>query len=409
MLLLYICLCSFCFYLSLKKYKKVINILSLYIFIWLLNVLLYELKLLQYNNLEIKTWLILCANIIIFSFGCLIPKKNFLSCLDDKEIDESTLLKIIIISCIIASIGIIPNLLMLISKYGYNILKSTTYIYADNLNGNGIKAIPYLGSLSMFALLLTSTYITNYGFKKILVLPLVLVILDILPSGSRGNLILALLLLLIPYIFNNKSYNTSRIKSIVSISLMIVGLLTFYSIFTYNRRPNTTIEPYVSETMVEINNYVPIAHKSYLYFTSPLGVLNEYLKEPRFLFGINTFSVERNFLNKFGLDVKYEATQPAYNIPMRTNVGTWLKDFCEDFTIPGMFIVIFGVSWFFDGIYMKSRKYINSQILFNLTGMLIYLSWFYFYLRQGSVTIVIIATIVLLVYMSLRNKHLKRN
>lgn len=392
MIFIYILLSLFFIYLSFKKYKKYINILSLYIFIWLLNVILYEIKLVYYNSLTIKTWIILFLNILIFSIGCLFPKNKKIFLFRKININEKQLYKYIVITSLVSSIAIIFNLFLLIDRYGWNLFSATTYIYGDNLNGVGVKTIPYLGSLSLLALLLSSVYLINFGFKKMLICPYVLVLLDILPTGSRGNLVLAIILTVIPILFikNDSLDKIINIKTIKKIMISLcVFFAIFYTLFTYNRRPALSSLEYASDTMITLESKIPVFYKTYVYFTSPIGVLNEYLKNPRYIFGINSFSVERNFLNKMGINVKYEHTQPAYDIPIRTNVGTWLKDFYEDFTIVGMIIVIFIFGYIFDFLNENNKNNIYSQILFNFIGMLIYLSWFYFYLRQGNVTIII--------------------
>ena len=71
----------------------------------------------------------------------------------------------------------------------------------------------------------------------------------------------------------------------------------FYSIFTYNRRPDTPNDPYVTDEMVEINNYVPLFHKSYEYFTSPVGVLNEYLKKAHTDYLVRKLKMGKDFFD----------------------------------------------------------------------------------------------------------------
>lgn len=408
MILLYTILCVSAIYLSYRKYKKILNPLSLYIFIWLLNVLLYELKLIKYNSLTYKTWVILFLNIIFFSLGIFMKKR---SCsLIEEKFTKDNMIRIILFLCVLSGIAIFPNLFFCIKRYGINLLKMTTYIYADNVSGNGINTIPYLGSLAMLGVLFSSTYFKLYGFNKYLLLPYIMVILDILPTGSRGNLILVLVMSIIPFIFSNSNSKKKSKKQILILSSICLVFVMFYSIFTYNRRPDTPNDPYVTDEMVEINNYVPLFHKSYEYFTSPVGVLNEYLKKPRFIFGINTFSVERNILNKFGIPVRYEHTQPVYETPLPTNVGTWVKDFYEDFTVVGLFLCLFGIAYLLDKLYISLEKGIVYQVLFNFLSMLVYLSWFYFFMRQGSVTIMLfgIVGITLFLYKKCFFKNLKK-
>lgn len=412
MLYIYILLSFYLFYKSYKKYAKYINILSIYILIWVLNVLLYEMKLIQYNDLTLATWLILFLNILLFSVGCLLPKKNTKKDLFDFNIEQNSLKKYIIVCIIISSLAIVPNTIMLMNHYGINILQHTTEIYTDSLLNQSIFTIPYLGSFSLLAVLLSSVYFFSFGFDKIIIFPFILSFLDILPSGSRGTLIIAFLFTITPMLV--LSFNRIKVfnkKNIVILTLLCMLLLSTFYILTKNRAHNTYEQEYSTNLMTDIDTIIPGTYKNYRYFTSPIGVLNEFLKKPRFIFGINSLSVERNFINKFGGDVRYEKYQPYYDVPVHTNVGTWLTELSEDFTIPGMCVIIFFIAYFFDYIfqlYAKKRN-IFLHIVFGFLSTIIYMSWFMLFIRQGNITIVMLSITFFFLFkkLSLRKKNIK--
>ena len=51
----------------------------------------------------------------------------------------------------------------------------------------------------------------------------------------------------------------------------------------------------MSPLMIKLMDISPSIYKNYVYITSPLGVLNEFLKDPTFNFGGHTFLTIYNF------------------------------------------------------------------------------------------------------------------
>ncbi len=414
--LLYCLLCLGLIVCNTIERKKLFNALNIYLLIWAMMVLLYNLKWILYYDLTSTTWIMIYLSTISVFVGNLfgvhkakkhIQKCNTISAADIDLISKKRLINSILITSLIAAFAIIPNIFFLMEKYGLNILSKTSEIYYDNLNGKAPLSIPYLGAIIYVSDILAGIYFSRYGYKSFILLPIILSMLSILPSGSRGWLILAVFMFIFPYFImpsfqkaNKKATRKNRFK--LAILIMVVCML--FIILTINRSKNLDpqILQFMSPEMKIFAQKMPSVYKLYQYFASPIGVLNEFLKCPDFYFGKNTFAVLYNFLDKFGFDVNYSRYQTFYSIPIRTNVGTWVLELIQDFGIWGMFIVI--ISFAFTVGYFEqmsnvclARKYILWSTVFNTIFVM---SFFVWYLREGTM-IIIILTVAL---MNLVNK-----
>jgi oligosaccharide repeat unit polymerase len=140
----------------------------------------------------------------------------------------------------------------------------------------------------------------------------------------------------------------------------------------------------MSPLMVRMTEYNPTIYKIYEYVTSPIGVLNEYLKSPTYNFGLNSFNAFISLLNKFGANLYYSRYQQGYNIPIYTNVGTYIRELIQDFTIPGSVIVVFIFAFSYSKSFIQSirRKTYISLILTIVFSTIIFMSFFVWFFRE---------------------------
>lgn len=381
------------------KLHRAFNALNVYLITWSAMVALYGMRLINYYTTAYITWIVVfVATILVFSGFHLGRRIEVLSNGDNDSIDEDKLKRAIIKTSLFSSLAIIPNTFFLIQRYGINLLSKTTEIYYDNITGNATFSIPYISAVVYVACILAGIYFAAFGFNKILVLPVALAMLAILPSGSRGWLILSVFFIILPMLMikGNRANTEERIKkqNKIMIIIAVIAVLALFIVLTINRSKNLdpTIYQFISPRMLPVACAAPWVFKLYQYFASPVGVLNAFLINPTFYFGENTFGVFYNLFNKFGFDFQYSRYQTFYHIPIETNVGTWLLELSHDFTVLGMFIVVFLFAMLV-GYYEKKAiltRQVNDILLATTLETMLIMSFFVWYLREGTMVVVIL-------------------
>lgn len=393
----YILLCCLFFFINIRLFKSTINTLNIYLIIWSAMLVLYQLKLINYFELSVRTWIVLYTTTILVSISYTFGRSVYIedsSSSIKPEFEEKELKKIILIFSLISLIAIIPNTINLINRYGLNLLSATSEIYYDNLSGIAPNTIPYLGYFSQAACVLSGICFAKYSYNKILPIPIILSVINTLPSGSRGNIILTIFLTMLPFIILKAKKTKISKKSKKRAILLIIALIIFFVMLTINRSQNIdtqTIQT-LSGKRAEFALSYPAIYKMYQYYTSPLGVLNAYLNNPKFSFGSNTFLPLFGLLNRLGFNIKYNRYQEFYLIPIRANVGTWIRELSIDFTVPGMYIVICIFS-FIVGMNDKIahvKRTVNNVYLTSILDTILIMSFFVWYFREGSMIILLI-------------------
>ena len=380
------------------KAKKVINAIVIYNCIWCIMVILYHTGLIEYYSISKKTWFILVFSELSLSIGYCLGrslkfKTIFRNNINYQEISKNRLCNCIKIMLFISAIAIVPNTYAIICRYGFNLLSVTRQIYYDNITGNATSYIPYFGCASQAAMILCGIYVSKFGFSKIVIFSFVMSILYGLPTGSRGYLLFDLLFFLIPLLITSKNlYMLIRKYGKPILLVFFIGVV-IYQILTANRSNTVQIEPYMSDKMIELTNKYPTIYKNFTYFTGSLGVLNAYLNDMNFYFGMNSFYSVYNLFNKFGTNFKVVRYQDYYDIPYRTNVGTWLRELMQDFGIAGMLFIVFLFAFLLGHLEMKrDNGNINIKNLYVVTVMyaMLIMSFYVWYLREGFIYVLII-------------------
>ncbi|SHH94252.1 oligosaccharide repeat unit polymerase [Clostridium collagenovorans DSM 3089] len=407
MIYIYIFFNILLFVFSRKIFKKNINPVSIYCIVWSIISILYELKFIYYYKLSIKTWSIIFLMQGLFSIGNFmgvliynikVHKKN--NTLLDENIIKNKIFKVIMISSLISAISIIPNIVSLIKVYGINgLFSSIGDIYNNRVNGTGENIyISYFGPFIFIALMYTGVYIRKYGVRKFLFLPIILAILNSLSFGGRNNIIMGFLFLTIPMFIGEREYTKQlklNNKNKIYIIIFIIVFILLFSIINKERANITSISPYVSPLMNKLTSTNHSIYKLYTYATSPIGVLNEYLNNPFYSFGANTFLPIYKQFSKLGFNVELMWTLPFYHIPISSNVGTYIMELIIDFSIPGACAVSYFLGIVSGNIFTKlmDKKDILSYVIVTIVTFCTIMSFFIWYMRSINMWIILFFSI----------------
>ena len=345
-------------------FKKWINHLTIYSFIWGGLIFLYELKLLPYDDIIPLAWFFIIVAFIAFICGILtvttsrnlysgeqvlVGKSDmFLPIFTD---NGRTLKYSIICFSLIGLYAGIQHWLVLLDKFGSfaSILINANKIYSMNNKGEITGIIPYISSFGYVGVFLAGIYTAYKGrFSPLSFLPLVGIVVKDLASFGRAGMLLAIMQFIFTFfLFRHLLKNDLRERfkffksnAVLAFIIIFVFLIVAASLVRVSR---ISFESYqgASKVLRQLENNSIISPSIYLYLSSDIGVLSQYLysENESAEFGQNTFLTIYGFLAKIGAVEKPELFQKGYYIPMWTNTGTFIREIHADFGVIGVILV----------------------------------------------------------------------
>ena len=385
-----------------KNYGSWFNPITLYSFVWEIAVALHESRLITFHELSAYTWFIIIFMQTLYVISCnagmrsrLVigkyrPEANHI--VNNEEL-KSQLKKYIIITTCVAAISVLINLYGTISRFGTHLLENLTDVYAARVyNQDTSDTIPYIGSFLFIALPLCGIYLKKFGFSFFAIPTFVLVFLNALNSGGRAGIVFSMILFASAYYITDmnvpktKKPMTRKRKILMYIGVAI--LVAMIVVISIQRNAGQRLT-YATPAFIKIFGNNLLVYKSITYISGPVGVLNEYLKTSEFHFGQNTFLTVFNLLNRLGIGERIEQYQEWFYTPLPCNVGTFIRELIEDFTVVGaaLCVLIFG--------YVSSRSYMNakeynrtrSKVMWAIISLVLLLSFFDWKLRSSNIWI----------------------
>lgn len=398
MVVLYCIFCFFAVYVGKIIYSNFFNPICLYSIVWGVAVLVHQSDLIIFYDLTLFCWMVIFASHLLFVLGCIIgrhlnvdDKPIVIECVGEEQL-KNWMLAGIAVTMSLAAIAIVTNLKTMISIYGFNLMEQIVLIYGDRINETEkIETIPYLGSFIFITLPLLGCYLKRFGFH-ILIIPCVfLACADALISGGRGGIVFALLLFLAGYVCMDKGYELSSRGRVIFPLICLVAFVSMI-LFVSQERADGLKMPYATDLYKALFGYNVTLYKGLVYIAGPIGTLNEYLRECEFHFGRNSFLTIYNVLARLGLMEPINHYQEFFSTPMECNVGTWVREIIEDFTLFGamFFIPSFGVLSSCVYSCALRRKTITLKIIWSVFAMVLALSFYDWKFRSASMWITVL-------------------
>lgn len=381
-------------------FKKWFNHLSLYTLIWMVMIILYEMKLLPFLDLSVKTWLIVVGAFISFLLGILTifsARSIFPRQEDSKNNYTRPALfldggkKIRFLLLVFSVIGLYASLQhwsVLLNQYGSlaNIFLHANEIYTGRISNEEVKGvIPYIWLFAYFAVFLGGLYSAYKGRVTLLALiPILAIILKETARFTRSGILFGLLeftvsfMLFRHYLSNSETNKTiPRLKIFFTTAIIITLMVIGATLVKIVRNPIDSFQGSNSK-IGQLNSTGIISPSVYFYGASQVGVLNVFLRDnnEQVLFGNSTFLTLYNLIAKFEVIPKPETFQRGYYIPYWSNTATYLRDLLADFGISGALIFPF------------------------LTGLLTTFFWFRYYNYKKSIDYVILVYLYILITIS---------
>jgi len=376
-------------------FKKWFNPLSLYVIIWGVLISLYEWKLLPYVNIIPLAWFFIFSSFFSLLLGIstafyirkhfyqdeLFAKKSHL----DIEIfkDGGTAVKyMLIVLSLISVFSGVHHWIVLIDMFGSipSVFLNATTIYNMHVQREIKGFIPYLPIIGYVAIFLAGIHTAYKGrFSVLTFLPFIGIVLKELATVGRSGMLLALLEFLFTFTFfryllnkdSNQRYKFSKKNALFATTILLV---LFISSATLVRITRVSGEYYTgaSRELKEMRGNLLITPSIYLYFSSDIGVLSQYLKfeNENIKFGQNSLLPLYDFVAKLGIIQKVPDVQKGYFIPMWVNTGTYIRELHADFGVIGVFVFPFllglAITWYW-------YNFFNTKSLYSLL-ILVYLN-----------------------------------
>lgn len=379
-----------------KIYRKIVNPVTLYVVPWLLSVSLYEMKLINYYALSLTTWLVIILFQTLFFACCFVYKEKREEKIRNycHSLDSRTVFWTIMALTAFSALAIMPNFIFFLHRYGITFVSKFSEVYNDRLNGNAPFSIPYIGPFIYLCVVLTGIYYKKYGINFYLFIPLGLAVIDSIQGGGRSGLVLIFLLFAVPYLFVRKEQKKVRKnRNWIWIAAFLVLVVGVFVLVTRERSWINEDHPdyqYMSDTMRSLLKISPSIYKNYAYFSSPIGVLNAYLENPTFSFGKNSLSFFISFLNKFGAGLPYARYQEYYDVPITTNVGSYIREIVQDYYYFAPLVLIAFTLLYSKAYALLRRGNPFGEILFSIMSVSVILSFFMCYYRESVFWIMLI-------------------
>ena len=350
-------------------------------------ILTYQLKLVNYPDLKVDTWIIILLTFWSFILGILSYYVSHLESVSKKSAfseenfriklfeDNGRFIKILIL--IFSTLGLIGGLQhwsVLLHDYGSfeNILLSAGKIYRERVEGEIHGVVPYIYLFSYLGIFFAALF-TAYKqkFNILIIYPILAVVVRELANFSRAGILYGFLEFIFTFILFRhllkknsviqviKPSKKMLISFIIAMLIMVVGA----SLIKTLRNPTDIIENGSSRTLNKFEGGFFISPSVYLYLSSHIVVFDKYMhhNEKSEGFGANTFFTVYSILSKFDFVEKPQYYHRGYYIPIWSNTSTYLHDIFADFGYTGLylfpFLLGFLSSWFW---YLTFQK--NSLI-----------------------------------------------
>ncbi|MHB1050444.1 MAG: O-antigen polymerase [Bacteroidota bacterium] len=376
-------------------YRTWFNPIGFYSVIWGFVLGMFELKYIHYYSLQVETWVIIISSWLLYVIGAVtislvyppvrivknLPRKSVNPILD---IDVRYLKNIIWVLNLVSLTAALYNLSLMAKLSGgllnAFIIGNLVYSYrvAEGIPG----AIPYVASLVFTAATLSGAYTAKV--QKITfvgVLPVITIIIIDFTVMGRADI------LIVGFLFSAAYFATPSPERRVKKSIMdvrkIFMVLILVSVIVGGAeliRSTRNVKEGLRGTtgsLKKLSSGSIITPTIYLYFSSSIGVLNQYLLHDRenTVIGGHMFMTPYRLMAHLGADIKVDVYQEWYRTPTVVNTGTYLRELHGDFGVAGLIVgpYVLGMTISFFWIrFRRKGSFVDLSItafLFGIVGL----------------------------------------
>ena len=228
-------------------FRKWFNHITIYTLIWTVMIMLYEIRLMPFADLNINTWIIIIVTYSLFLLGCftifaarsLGSKSNSIYEIENPILNlssnnEQILKWLIIFISIVGLLNAIHHWSVLIKEFGsvLGVIINATKYYRMRVGGEIEGMLPYLYIVSYVGIFFSGIY-TAYKSKITIVgiLPILVVVIREVANLGRAGILFGLLEFLITFLLMRHYLSSHRtIKSKPSRRNLVIAMLVIITI-----------------------------------------------------------------------------------------------------------------------------------------------------------------------------------
>ncbi len=389
-------------------FSRWFNPIGAYTAIWFISLILFEVKLIRYDDLQPETWIIILGAWFIYCLGCLSVVGARFACSKSTRfptaadlpqgssswaVEVSLLPKILWIINVIGMAVVVQYWYIGVKLYGslQNIFIFGSLIYSERVAEGMPGTLPYLDAIAMSGAVLAGAYTAMIKkIRVVAILPLVIIVLVDFVNMGRGKMFFAAILFFSGYfVFRDPSSRTGKFSPRTVIPVLLAAAILWGGAeFVRSNRAATENLTGSTQALSKLRGSHFVTPSVYLYLTVHHGVFNQFLihDDEHTPWGSNTFAPVYHILSKFGFDARSAVYQRFYTTPVRANTGTYLRELYADFGMPSVFLVPFFLGlgltalWYW---YQNSPSYVALMILAHVL-LIMMMSLFFVATRAGD-------------------------
>jgi len=202
----------------------------------------------------------------------------------------------------------------------------------------------------------------------------------------------------------SQRFKFSKRNAIVAVVIIVAFFITSASLVRITRGSTENFLG-ASKELRQLKDNMIFSPSIYLYLSSCVGVLNQYLysDSEETGFGQNTFLPGYFILAKLGVLKRPSEFQKGYFIPLWTNTGTYIRELHADFGITGVYLVPYLIGLLVSWLWFKFYEKKNLFILVFLVYLYLIIG-FSFLVMVTRVIYWFISIVVILLYLPVLKK-----
>lgn len=396
-LFIYMVIAVWTVWLGVRLYGRWINHVTIYGTVWGIQMILFQIKLIDYPDLSFETLAFIFGAWVVFVVSS-VTIRNYYSSKSPNVVLEQKGSKILVVTfvlfTIIGAIGTYQHWTVLIRMFG-SVRETILHgylLYTMRIREGIPGEWPYVDSVSLSASFFGGYFAgTKHKFAFLGIIPIITELIEAVAGFGRSKLMIAAILwgtaFFLPKV-RRSVRDWKALRKRMVLLFLVIFVFGFGMEFIRTFRGGKESFTGETTTLSQLKGVGFITPSVYMYLSSDVAVLNKFLNHEfagdgeHGPIGGNTFAPVYNLSAKLGIIEPIPTYERFYAVPLSTNTGTYLRELYVDWGIFGAFVVIYlmgAISSIAFEVFRKKRTLLSLAILSH-----IYVIVFFTFALQGT-------------------------
>lgn len=360
--------------LSQRLFRDIFTPLCIYVSVWCACLLLFRLRLIAYDPLEARTWLLIFGGMASFGAGCWLASLKLgrpRNCPRQRRASQPAFRAAVLVLLVLAATGIILFAARMASIYGFS-----TYFSDPSVIRADAPTWTRMGALGALVLLCYPLFVCSlidiFATRKVrwfTCVGLVIPVAETYLLTDRGTLIGYMICSFFVWVYHSKRRRPDS-KAVLLVSAGVVcGLIYFLAVGgLYDKlieitSPAAEYTTFVPQSGTELRLLTPYVYATGAFPTFQAAMNDVQMKS----WGTQSFYPLARVLHKVGILERQPvaADFTFYLVPVPFNNCTWLFAFYTDFGACGVLLLPLVVGWGETRLYVRMKE---SPTIFSVAG-----------------------------------------